>query len=286
MSLFSHRIVVLVGLGLLAAGCAAESSDAPSPDSPDSPEAPALRPLDGPSGTRTPNGLMPLEYQWRRSQLDALLQMPLTVGGQMNPDQAFTAFLDNEAGAEVFEYAIQCALPAGMIYGKFVGAGLMATTDSWVKFPLDPQQRRDVHTCISTRLNPLVEHVNIWIGGPDTTKDTGSDDFIYSEALWSVEIDDRSGAFHFSVWPLETFTNLTVCGNSVSGQLADVSSRLCDDNAALCDIDLRYDKATVCKGTPGMGDWVCNGMPAIETRLGFGDWNRLHPGCQLGAPPQ
>lgn len=284
MRLFSHRIVVLVGLGLLATGCAAESSDGQVPVSPDSPDAPVLRPLDNgtPLGGHSSNGLLPLEYQSRRVDLDVLMRKPLMVAGEMNPDHAFADFISNDSGNKVFKYTIECALPKGMLYGQFEGAGLMATTESWMKFPLDLQQRRDVHTCVTTRLNPLGEHVDIWLGGPDTAKDVGSGTYGESEAVWSVDLN--TDVFRFSVWPLETFTAYSVCGHSTTAMLADVKSRLCDNNGPLCDVVLRTDLATACKGSPGMGDWVCDGKPAIETRLAERDWDRMHPQCNLGAP--
>jgi hypothetical protein len=277
MKLFSHPIMVFVGLSLAATGCVSEPIDD------DLATTSELTPMGG--GVIWQNGLLPLEYQSRRSLLDALLKKPLLVGGVLNPDPAFSDFIADASGKKVFTYTVECALPAGMVAGGFTGAGLLATTKSWVDFPLTLQQRRDVHTCVTTRLNPLGDHVNIWLGGPDTAQDTAAGAFGESEALWSVDVN-IDGMFKFYVWPLETFTAYSICGNSTTAMLADVKSRLCDNSGPLCAVVLRNDMATACKGSPGMGDWVCDGKPAIETRLKEADWGSMHPKCPLSAPLQ
>jgi hypothetical protein len=274
MKLFSHPVLVFVGLSLASTGCVSE------PIADDLATTTEVTPMGG--GVIWQNGLLPLEYQSRRVALDALLQMPLTVGGVLNPDQAFSNFIGDPAGKKVFTYTVECALPAGMVVGGFTGAGLLTTTDTWVKFPLTLQQRRDVHTCLATRLNPLNEHVDIWLGGPDTAQDSGPEAFGESEAVWSVDLN--SDGFRFFVWPLETFTAYSVCGNSTTAMLADVKSRLCDNSGPLCNVTLRPNIAADCTGTPGKGDWVCLNKPAIETRLTEKDWGRMHPQCPLGAP--
>jgi hypothetical protein len=274
MTLFNHRIAVLVGLGLLAAGCGAESF----PD--DTEDASLLTPQDGPTGHGGINGLLPSVFQPLRLPLEKLLRLPLTVNGVMNTDPKFGAFVSTPEGKLVFTYAVGCALPSGASVGDFYGEGLLTSTASWQVAPLTLQQQGDVQTCIMTRLNGYGVHVPIWLGGPDTGKDTPPDDYPYAEALWSARVN-IDGLVGYSVWAADTFHLNTACGANTGAMAKDFNTRICENDPNLCHITLRTDQATACTGKPGTGEWVCDGRPAIETRLGLYEWGQIHPGCKI-----
>lgn len=274
MKLFSHCIAALMGLGLFSTGCDAGPLD----DEALSP--PPRRPLDGPTGHVGVNGLRPSYYQYHRTELDALLQQPLLVEGALNTDQTFNDFIANGDSARVFAYAVECAIPLGIDVGSFPGAGLMATAGSWLSAPLDAQQRRDIHTCVTVRLNPYGEHVPLWIGGPSTTQDTSIEGFDYFEAVWSVATPGDGTDAVYSVWPADAFTQ-TQCATRPELAQREFDSRICENNPKLCTLNLRTDMATACTGQPGEGNWICDGKPAIETRLNRRGWEAMHPLCFL-----
>lgn len=275
MKVFSHRIVVLVGLGLFAAGCNAESREEKTP------APPPLSPLDGPDGSHGTNGLNPRIYHQRWSELDALLQEPLTSGDTLSRDPRFTSFLATDDGRKLFGYAVGCALGADQNVQAFRGAGLIGTAESWTGAALDQQQRDDVHTCILTRLNPSGEHVPFWVGGPDTGKDTSARDYGYAEAVWSVRTTPSGPVFN--VWPSTTFDASTECGSDREAIAEDFNTQLCQNDPSLCTITPRYDLAAACEGQPGAGNWICDGAPAIETRLTLSAWNARHPRCPMSS---
>lgn len=272
MNFLCHRIAAVVGLGLLSAGCTMGSlvDDEPA-------TAPPLRTLEGPTGTGGHNGLKPSITHPRIAQLDALMQQPMLVNGMWNPN--FNSFISNPEGREVFRYAAECALPLGTTVENFVGAGLMATGEDWMTYGLSLKQRNDIHTCIATRLNPTAIWVPIWIGGPNTTKTEGSDHYEYFEALWTVTMS--GGAWEAYVWPSDTYENSPACKDVPKTISAEAQTRVCENDSTLCHLNVRYDLATACQGTPGGGDWICNGQPAIETRLTATGWNEMHPDCTI-----
>ena len=281
MNLFNHRIAVLVGLGILSAGCAPESSDE------ETIAPPTLRPLDGSTGHGGLNGLLPADYIPRIAAIDTLFQMPLTVNGALNPDPLFTSFISSTGGAAVFKHAVGCALPVTKSAGAFVGEGFMTNTGTWLGSPLALQERSDLHTCLTARLNPYGVQVPIWIGGPDTGKDASYKDYPYFEALWSVTVPPPgpkgTPAAVFNVWPADTTLTHTHCKTTAS-ITADYDKRICDNNPNFCAIIPRLDMAKACTGTPGGGNWLCDGKPAFETRVSLAAWNELHPTCPITAP--
>jgi hypothetical protein len=276
MKLFSRRIAVLVGLGLLSAGCVAESIA-------DGTEAtPCLSPQDGPTGASGTNGLKPRDYHPRRMPLEVLLKMPLTVNGALNPDSKFSDFISTPEGISVFSHAVGCALPTSISVAGFQGEGLMASTGSWLTGPLDLQQQSDINTCLAARLNPYGVVVPIWIGGPDTVQAVDASQHPYFEAVWSVNVNS-DGLANYWVWAADTFPKNTPCKDQLSIQ-RDFSTRICENNSTICQITLRTDMATACQGQPGGGKWTCFGKPALETRLSMKDWNLIHPKCMINLP--
>lgn len=207
MKSFTHSIAALAGLICLTSGCAGESIEAGADD------APALSPLDVITGHSGSNGLPPIYYHPRRYALDSLFQLPLTVNGALNPDSRFTNFIATPEGNMVFAHAVGCALAAGKSAGPFVGEGFMDYTGGWLTGPLGLQARSDLHTCLTARLNPFGIEVPIWIGGPDTTKDTAPTKYPYFEALWSVAVSSGTVGVPpvtvFSIWPSDTITRHT-----------------------------------------------------------------------------
>src|SRR5439155_394469 len=139
--------------------CGADSADSIDDGALTSP--PPLRPLDGVSGTGIKNGLKPSTFMPLRGQLLPLLNLPLSVNGQLNPEiKSSSLLMGGPDGDKVLTYAVECALPGGTTVDKYVGAGMMATTASWLNAPLSPLQQNDVLTCIMTRLNPSGTTVN------------------------------------------------------------------------------------------------------------------------------
>jgi hypothetical protein len=265
MKTFFHRSAAIVSLGLLSSGCIVDSLDEELSG------APPLSALDGPSGNTGSNGLPPEPYLLRRYQLDQLMQQALPTNMWLNP--LTSAFLSTQEGEQVFGYAVECALSARQTVSTFRGASLMATAGGWVSGGLNQQQRDDVHTCITTRLNRTGVAVPIWIGGPNTVKDTGADSHEYFEAVWSVTVGPTSSVI--SVWPSSNFQLNPQC-QSQTAITEDFQSRVCADDASLCNITPRFDLSTACTGAPGAGNWICDGKPAIETRLNLNEWNAMH----------
>lgn len=268
MKSFCHRAATVASLGLLSSGCAMASLED------ELPTAPPLSAMEGPDGHGILNGLKPSIYQPLRGDLDHLMTMRLPPSMTLLSDPVFGDFLSTANGQKVFTYAIGCALPQGVSAGSFFGRGVMATTGSWVTGGLDQQQRDDLHTCITTRLNWYAKEVPLWVGGPDTAKDESSDVYEYSEAVWSVTVGPTSAIF--SVWPASTFTLNTACPVGSVHINQEFNTRICNNNPSLCSITLRTDFATACQGQPGEGNFVCDGKPAIETRLNKLEWNAVH----------
>ena len=231
-----YRIATVAGLTLFSSGCAMDALEG------ELPTAPPLSAMDGPGGHVYMNGLNPVSYQVWRDQLDLLMKDKLPNQGMTGLDPLFDAFMATDVGPKILDYAIQCALPANQAYGIFTGAGIMTTASGWLSGPLSQQQRNDVHTCIATRLNPYSVSVPLWGGGPNTVKDTSSSEYEYSEAVWSVIIDDTGPKFH--IWPSETFQLKGNCGREDTEW--DFNTRLCDNNPSLCSITLREDFETAC----------------------------------------
>ena len=266
MKSFCYRMVTVAGLGLFSSGCAVDALED------ELPTAPRLSAMDGPDGRIYMNGLHPRVYQTTRGALDQLMNTALPHQGMAGVNPHFDALLDINEGSKVLNYAIECALPALQEYGDFTGAGIMTTTSSWLSGPLNPQQRNDLHTCITTRLNPHSEPVPIWGGGPNTAKSSSSDDYEYSEAVWSVTVGELGVSV--SVWPSNTFQLKGNCGSTDIEW--DFNTRICDNDPSLCGITLRTDFDTACVGERGEGNIICDGKPAIETKLNRNEWNIVH----------
>jgi hypothetical protein len=270
MKPFCHWVAMLAGGSTLVTGCSGDPLSTASHDDPTLP-ATRLHPqgLTGQAGT---NGLKPSEYHARRRELETLLQQSLlTRRGRWNADAV--DFISTPEGEKLLAYAVQCALRLGDDVPPFSGMGLMATTGIWRHLALDPQQRDDVNTCIATRLNPFAQMVPIWIGGPNTAKGTESNAYEYFEAVWSVE----GPTIH--VWPADTFETKTTCAHRRDSVTQEFETRICENDPSVCNLNARYDLAAACQGRPGEGNWVCDGKPAIETRLRLRDWNTMHPLC-------
>lgn len=280
MKTFIHPIIAFAGLIFFATGCAVDSIDA------DADDAPALSPQDIYTGTSGSNGLPPPYYVPRRYILDGLFQLPLSVNGALNPDPRFGAFIGapGSEGYNVFQHAVGCALPTTSGVARFVGEGFMSGTSSWLSGPLNQQQRNDLHTCLFARMNPFGIQVPIWVGGPDTSQNVGTSNFPYFEALWSVQIliDPATGGqtTKTDIWPGDAILAHTNC-KTPSAISYSFNSRICNHDPLLCSLNPRTDMATACTGTPGGGKWLCDGKPALETRVSQSGWNSLHPDCPI-----
>jgi len=164
---------------------------------------------------------------------------------------------------------------------------LLSSISMWTA-PLNIAQQQDLHTCLTTRLNPSAKEVDIWLGGASVTND-GVTAFPIEEALWAtIEKTDRDGKIviaHY-VWPSKTVRD--TCGlnaNDPAAAVKDaVNTRVCGTPLGGCGLDIQ---TTTC--TPDLsGHYACpvsgSNVPAIQTTLQCDAWCSLYPGCPLPLP--
>jgi hypothetical protein len=275
-------LFLMLGVCGLVAGCSGAPDDADS-----SMEMPRLSSMAGPSGATGTNGLSTVSFNLYKSTLSTSTQSPLSYGPgslqhTIQPTSSNNALLQSTAGREVLEYATRCALDEGdWVSGgspsqTFLGGGLLTTTTGWRTSGLSAAQQEDLFTCAIAHLNFYDVHVPILLSGPSVTNKPGVDTspYTFSEAVWITKITTGllgASTLEFHVWPQVNLADL--CGLLVNSTLG---ARICGAGL-LCGLVVRTDFSTACQSTSN--GWVCDGRPAIETKLTPQGAGLLHPLC-------
>jgi hypothetical protein len=268
---------LILGLGALSAGCLSES---PSTSLHDAPAV--VRPLEGPTGSGSGNGLEPIQFLAARADLlEAFGGAAETSPGSGRPSTAVETLLANSYGQRTFKYAASCAFPQGAAVEyedeRYEGNGIIHGASLWLDDSImgDSNALNGLFTCITARLNPAGVKVPVLLLGPYVEVDgiTQTSDYPFIEMVISTVYDRYSEPpLTINVWPQEELSKL--CGDQVEGSLG---TRFCDNAPVGCGFVLRKDFAKACEGTPGA--WVCEGHPAIETRLKQVDVGEMYPEC-------
>ena len=187
-------------------------------------------------------------------------------------------FLQTTAGRNVLSYAVACTVPDEKSVGAdgvaFDGLGHLANGAAWLDGPLPHATINELMACMAAHVNAWNEKVPILLLGSDVQDDSKDhSDYSVSEALWKADVNGDDVPF-YTVWP----------SKYVAQECFDVLSafkdRVCGQYAADCNFTV---------GPPGVcfpslhnpdGDYLCNGVPVIETRLIPEDMSKLYPNCR------
>jgi len=285
MRSFCMRAVMVAGLGLSASAC----SQPPPPTPPFN--------LKDPIGGTGTNGLKPALFHPYGSELDDFAAKPLVNQGTMTVSRAIDTFVTQQPDENaLLVKTVGCALDSGEIAVdgalSWPGNGLLSTTSRWTTTPLGAGQRRDLLTCIVTRLNPSGTTVPIWITGASVNRDPAKGavgpepgHFDFTEAHWLATTVDGCRLLAF-VWPSGSWKAL--CG-SADILTAAARTRVCGtrEGSATCDVEIGED--AWCHEEQGQGIWFCDlpkkygfppHQPAIETRLQRQGWRAMHPALE------
>jgi hypothetical protein len=275
MTTFKSLSALALGIGLLATtGCIGTDDDFDGTIAFSDLETLGGGSPDGSGGT---NGAQVAAYHVNVPLL--LLAMSVEAedpynGDQVNPALENTGLLNTAGGRQMFGYAVRCAFPRGKALkssagDEYKGEEILRSALDWPARSLDTSQQEDVLGCMLAHLNPYGIHVPIFLSGPSVTPDAEGDllGFTFHEAIWQVDLN--GGRPIYNVWPLVDLSS--TCGASTD---PSVLTRICDQPLGNCGTTLRYDFTNACKGSNGT--FVCDGKPAIMTRLEEKNVSLLH----------
>lgn len=269
----NRTFITMVLTATMATGCAPD----PMIDGSD----PTLETMEGTNGSPGNNGLLVTTFQAKSAALRSLMGHKLFTGtDELNLNINVINFLGSQAGRDVFDYAVQCALPENKSIVRsgrtYTGKHILTTTTQWTQEALDEDAKEDLFACIVAHLNPLGgDSVPIFLSGPAVHTGTLSTVYPVKEALWTAELSEVGVTYH--VWPL--FTMPEMCA---ANPLDALNKRVCGQNAPECFLEPHQHTFTDCvrKSASDDGQVECLGKRAIMTRLKNADFlSTLYPDC-------
>ena len=241
------------------------------------------------TGTSGSNGLDPRVYTKYQALLTKLMGLPLTDpsdAGALNRAWGEILDQDQDAGATLVSYTIECAVRPGAVLtyttdgGKgltFKGEGLINDTGAWLSTGLPPAKQANVHRCMAVRLNLKPE--NVWMEGSDITPAEVLDASAWPvpEGFWATTMNDPSdGGVSITYWPptaTDAGDNRFASGDQGNVDPLQIGRRCTSANPPpWCPF---RPGAGGCSPQPD-GGWTCfstadagaeAGLDAIETRL-------------------
>ena len=232
-------------------------------DALDGVDEPTLETRDKPGSGGT-NGLPGgLYFDYERDVIDAAKRRLIIPGTtEIVPEIGYN-MLQVVDGRRVFEYAVACAVPDGVVVTwktySFPGKGHLTTTERWLKEPLDEQGFLDLLACVVAHINPQVG-VDILLSGPDVTDDGQNHSLFWvDEARWIARVGEYG--IDYIVWPNPLFVPPPCV---VSGDPMDaLKERVCGKDPGRCALRQGYEADCKLEG----GQTWCLGQPAIMTSL-------------------
>ncbi len=189
--------------------------------------------------------------------------------------------IDQKGGSNVFHYAVACAVPDGVKVHtpteSFTGRGHLINGPAWFNAPLPHATINELMACMAAHVNAWNVEVEILLLGADVQDDPiDNPAFSVSEALWKADVNSDDVPF-YTVWPAKYVAQACV------DVLSAFKDRVCGQWSTGCNFTVG--QPGVCFPTlqiPGQpdGDYSCNGVPVIETRLAPADLGFLYPGCR------
>jgi hypothetical protein len=184
--------------------------------------------------------------------------------------------LTTQAGINVFKYAVQCAVPAGVTVtwpgGAATGMGILHEGADWLKGPLSQDVQYQVHACVVAHVNPYDIHVPLLLSGPAVNDDGGKHvEYGVDEALWVSRRNVDDVLIHIA-WPLKALKSQ--CGPNPFDAL---KLRVCGQDPEGCTLMLGDPQD--CTFDPASEGFYCLGQPALMTTLQTPGLEELYPGC-------
>lgn len=285
-----HRSLFLAlaaGLGLLQAGCLAQSGDVDV----DGIHGVGFGTLgdddddDGadPGGQTGTNGLLTTYFHAHKATIRNALGLQLANGNDLNA-HVEVLLASGESGRKAFAYTAKCALDTDTTVqfatDVYEGGGLLSTTQAWTGAGLGNQAQLDTFACLAAHLNPSGAEVPIMLAGPTITAPaqpaSDASSYTFDEALWAAEYGS-SGALILHIWPLGDLVDK--CTESVTDVML---TRVCGNGVVDCGAvvhDSATELASCTESSPGVYT-SCNGMSVIQSWLKPADVDTLYGICE------
>ena len=230
-------------------------------------------------GSSGSNGLGSLEFLTQKLPLaQAVKFFPLVDPGTKDVSAGVKGLLyGTPAGKTILKYAVACAVPESteVFDGKdyLMGMGHILSAAAWMNGPLPQAALDSLMACVAAHVNPYGVEVPILLMGTDVENDSYSHPgFDVPEALWVSYVSVVDSSVSFVVWPRSSVLR------SCSDPLAAFKNRLCGQYPSSQSCQLTLGAAGACT-VDALGNYTCNGKPAIETRLKTPDFNFLYKMC-------